>query len=91
MPGPDYILDVTGLTPRLGAGGAGAQPAGGTTPVAGKARAWIAVEWSCCSVYSRIYKHRDGGRYEGRCPKCMKLATAKVGAGGTNRRFFKAG
>ena len=85
MPSPDYILEIDGLSsPQSHAGSRGSTSGGG-------ARAWIAVKWTCCSAYSRIYKHRDGDRYEGRCPKCMKLATAKVGPGGTNRRFFEAG
>jgi hypothetical protein len=85
MPGPDYILDIHGLvTP------AAQDSVGGTASKAG-ARPWIAVKWTCCSVYSRIYRHREGDRYEGRCPKCMKQATARVGPGGTSRRFFEAG
>ncbi len=83
MPGPDYILDIDGLTPVQ------AEPP--TAGASGSGRPWIAVKWTCCSVYSRIYRHRDGDRYEGRCPKCMKQATARVGPGGTSRRFFEAG
>lgn len=92
MPGPDYILDIDGVTPPPEAppeAQAGVGDRGGTT--SGGARAWIAVKWTCCSVYSRIYKHRDGDRYEGRCPKCMQQVTAQVGPGGTDRRFFEAG
>ncbi|MFI4861490.1 MAG: hypothetical protein ACIAXF_12520 [Phycisphaerales bacterium JB063] len=80
MHGPDYILNINGLTPIPHKPDA--------TP---KARAWIAVNWTCCSVYSRIYKHRDGDRYEGRCPKCMRQVTAPIGPRGTNKRFFEAG
>lgn len=84
MPGPDYILDIDGLATPQGTCSSGTSPGGG-------ARAWIAVKWRCCSVYSRIYKHRDGDRYEGRCPKCMQQVSAQVGPGGTSRRFFEAG
>ncbi|MEM9416563.1 MAG: hypothetical protein AAGA29_13975 [Planctomycetota bacterium] len=80
MHGPDYILNLNSITPT--------EPQPAQTP---KARAWIAVNWTCCSVYSRIYKHRDGDRYEGRCPKCMRQVTAQVGPGGTSKRFFEAG
>ena len=86
MPGPDYILDIDGLTPPAQQTKAPNSATGG-----GGARAWIAVKWTCCSVYSRIYKHRDGDRYEGRCPKCTKQVSAKVGPGGTDRRMFEAG
>lgn len=101
MPGPDYIVDIDGLTPVTPVSGSAAGPRSPGThgPTAsagggggtGGARAWIAVKWTCCSAYSRIYKHRDGDRYEGRCPKCMKQVSARVGPGGTDRRMFEAG
>ena len=43
---------------------------------------------ACCGVYQRIYRSPDGTRYEGHCPKCAKPVRFKVGAGGTDARFF---
>jgi hypothetical protein len=48
------------------------------------------VQWRCCSVYSRIYRNKDGTLYEGRCPRCARPVTARVGPGGTTNRFFEA-
>lgn len=86
MKGPDYILDISGLTPN---------PPGAARPERGAAsdsekRRWLAVSWKCCSVYSRIYVNRKGTAYEGRCPKCGKPVRATIGPGGTTARFFEA-
>jgi hypothetical protein len=81
MSGPDYILDIQGLQPP---------PA----PDVGKTlrgRPWLAVKWRCCSTYSRVYRNADGSAYEGRCPRCGRVVHARVGAGGTDNRFFEAG
>jgi hypothetical protein len=53
-------------------------------------RPYICVQFECCSVYSRIYKNREGTAYVGWCPKCAKKVTIKVGEGGVSNRFFKA-
>jgi hypothetical protein len=81
--GPDYILDIQGLKPDPQA----------STPAANslQGRPWLAVKWRCCGVYSRVYRNAEGTAYEGRCPKCMAPVKAKVGAGGTENRFFEAG
>lgn len=84
---PDYILDLSSAA-------AGEEPqtpaaAGGGDSIRGKS--WIAVHWRCCNVYNRLYKNAQGTAYAGRCPRCGKMATALVGAGGTDQRFFSAG
>jgi hypothetical protein len=81
--GPDYILDIKGLPPS---------PQPGATPANTlQGRPWLAVKWRCCGVYSRVYRNADGSAYEGRCPKCMAPVRARVGEGGTDKRFFEAG
>ncbi len=82
--GPDYILKIDGL----------ASPDDRQENQQQRSvqkRPWIAVNWQCCSVYSRIYRNRAGSAYEGRCPKCGTQAKATIGSGGTNNRFFNAG
>ena len=91
MSGPDYILEIDGLR-RDPAGESADAKARGMAPAGGcVGRPWIAVTWTCCSVYSRVYRNRAGTAYEGRCPKCGKPVKARVGPGGTNSRFFQAG
>jgi PHP family Zn ribbon phosphoesterase len=48
------------------------------------------VHWRCCSAYSRVYRNKAATAYEGRCPRCGKLVTIRIGAEGTAARFFEA-
>jgi hypothetical protein len=50
---------------------------------------FLGLKFTCCGVYSRVYVNRDGTAYEGRCPKCLKSVKLKIGAGGTESRFFE--
>ncbi len=84
MNGPDYIVDIDGVSTPQGQGAAEDQ-----SNLRG--RPWLAVQWKCCSTYSRIYRNEAGTRYEGRCPKCQRPVSVRVGPGGTNHRFFEAG
>lgn len=82
MAGPDYIVEINGVPvpdAQRHAGGGGFRD-----------RPWLAVQWKCCSVYSRIYRNKEGTLYEGRCPKCARKVSARVGPGGTSKRFFEA-
>lgn len=49
---------------------------------------YLGIMFNCCSVYSRIYKNKDGTAYVGRCPRCLKNVRIPVGEGGTSERFF---
>jgi hypothetical protein len=81
MAGPDYIVDIDGISPPVSQQ---------TDRVGLRGRPWLAVQWKCCSVYSRIYCNKTGTLYEGKCPKCGSPVSAKVGPGGTSKRFFEA-
>ena len=74
----DYKLDITGLSTP------------GPTPPR-KPRPWLSVLFRCCGVYQRVYRHRDGARYEGYCPRCAARVSFAVGSGGTSARQFIAG
>ncbi len=78
---PDYIVDIKGI---------GRKTAQGQNPSSLRGRPWLAVQWKCCSVYSRIYRNKAGTMYEGKCPKCGSPVSAQVGPGGTSNRFFEA-
>ena len=82
MAGPDYILDLEGHHNR--------QASSGTWPSKAKGQSWLAINWKCCSVYSRIYRNRQQTAYEGRCPKCARPLHVPIGPGGTDQRFFDA-
>ena len=53
-------------------------------------RPFLGIYFRCCKIYSRIYKNRQGTAYEGRCPKCLRKVSIKVGDQGTSERFFIA-
>lgn len=54
-------------------------------------RRYVGVHFVCCDVYTRVYVNRDETAYEGNCPKCAKRVRLRIGAGGTDSRFFTAG
>lgn len=51
---------------------------------------FIGIMFTCCNVYARIYKNKEGTAYVGRCPRCMRPVRIKIGEGGVEARFFKA-
>jgi hypothetical protein len=72
-------LDLTdGDGPRVPAGQSGG-------------RRFVGVHFVCCDVYARVYINREESAYEGNCPRCAKRVRLRVGPGGTDARFFKAG
>jgi len=60
----------------------------GPQPPPGKR--FVGVNFMCCSVYSRVYRTRDGMAYAGYCPKCSKPVRLEIGEGGSNSRFYTA-
>lgn len=54
-------------------------------------RKFLGVHFTCCNVYSRVYINRDKTSYQGACPRCGKRVSLRIGSGGTDARFFKAG
>ena len=52
---------------------------------------FVGIIFTCCNVYGRLYKNKEGTAYVGRCPKCMKSLRLKIGPGGCNARFFYSG
>ena len=83
MPGPDYIVDLTGDHPDESVSLRDASPPRQRRP-------WLAVQWNCCRAYSRIYRNSAGTAYVGHCPKCAKRVNVPIGPGGTDQRFFGA-
>lgn len=80
---PDYILELSSLPAEPPDAGAAAQEA--------STRKWIGVRFTCCDVYTRVWRNREGTAYVGYCPRCRRKVSAKVGPGGVSSRFFEAG
>jgi len=53
-------------------------------------RDFVGIHFTCCNVYIRIYKSKQGDKYVGFCPKCGKKVKLTVGTDGVNDRFFTA-
>ena len=55
-------------------------------------RKFLGIWFECCHVYGRLYPNKDGTKYIGRCPKCMRVLNVEIDANSakaTNRRFFR--
>jgi len=79
----DYFLDIRGL-------GDSEAAAEKIHPSGLAGRPWVGIRFDCCEVYTRVYRSPDGKAYRGRCPRCGRSVSLRVGEGGTNARFFLA-
>ncbi len=81
MDEPPYHLEIEGL-----------DESGQSTDLNNslRGRPWVGIHFECCSVYSRIYRNKEGTRYHGYCPRCTRKVSLRVGTGGTDSRFFSA-
>ena len=50
---------------------------------------WLGVKFTCSGAYLRVFRNSEGTGYAARCPKCGKCIRFRVGAGGTEQRFFE--
>lgn len=55
-----------------------------------KPRPYISVLFDCCQVFARIYRQPGDRVYRGRCPRCLRKLTVRVGPDGTSTRIFRA-
>ncbi|MEK6676852.1 MAG: hypothetical protein AABZ47_14505 [Planctomycetota bacterium] len=77
---PAYFVDI-----GYGPSADDANPSANGTP-----RPWVGIQFHCCGVYHRIYRDSKGTSYSGRCPKCLRPVTLRIGPNGTSSRFFAA-
>jgi hypothetical protein len=78
---PPYIVDIEGIDD---------EPPDPSDAQAAPGRRWIGVHFTCCDVYTRIYRNRDGTAYVGNCPRCARPVRVRIGPGGTSTRMFRA-
>lgn len=78
---PRDIVDIEGMR---------REPARGESEASASTKRWLGVFFRCCHVYGRMYRREAESRYVGHCPRCLAEVSARVGEGGTSRRFFFA-
>ncbi|MCH2160501.1 MAG: hypothetical protein MK085_01370 [Phycisphaerales bacterium] len=64
------------------------QPGNDSAP--GPRSKFLGIWFDCCRTYGRLKQNVAGTHYRGRCPRCGGQVSARIGPGGTDRRFFKA-
>ena len=55
-------------------------------------RKFLGIWFECCHVYGRLYKNKEGTKYIGRCPKCLRSIQVNINSESekaTDRRFFR--
>ena len=77
---PAYIVDIEDLE----------QDGRGESLGRAVGRRWLGIRFDCCNAYSRMYRNTAGTAYVGRCPKCARRLSVRIGPGGTPQRFFRA-
>jgi len=78
---PPYYLDISGLKePR--------EVSSEESEL--RDRPWVGIRFDCCGVYTRVYCSADATAYRGKCPRCGRSVTLRVGENGTSARFFIA-
>lgn len=70
-------------SPAHAGGSSGQRPA--TRP---ESRAYLGLHFACAGAYVRAHRNRQGTAYQGRCPRCGRTVSFRIGAGGTSDRFF---
>lgn len=58
------------------------------TPSSPSTRPSLRVLFACCGIYTHVYRTADTTAYRGRCPRCGRPVSFRVGPGGTDSRFF---
>jgi hypothetical protein len=66
-----------------------AQLSAAPDPRAAQGRPWLGVHFLCANIYTRVYRNCVGSAYVANCPRCGKSVRFRVGAGGTQSRFFE--
>ena len=54
------------------------------------AEKFLGINFTCCSVYHRIYLNASKDAYVGHCPRCHRPISVPIGPGGSDARFFTA-
>ncbi|MCG8527493.1 MAG: hypothetical protein MI748_14015 [Opitutales bacterium] len=60
-------------------------------PIASKTgKKFLGIHFLGCNTYGRLYPNKEKSHYVGRCPRCGLTLKVKIGAHGTDERFFRS-